>query len=118
MNHLTAVHVSLPAGEGWHYASTNSRGGGPIGFCMEHPPHATETEARECYASYQRGRIKIPADANLASWTDCQECGAPTKYDATWGPYSSMSLCPLHLNVETVVRLAGLDEPAGDAWTS
>ena len=115
MRHLTAVHIE----GGWHYASVSRRGGGPIGYCTEHAPHATEQEARECYSRYRRDNLRL--DATLSDWTGCKAdgCDEPTKDAATiWGDgFALAPLCKEHLVAHVAYEALGLNRPAGDAWT-
>jgi hypothetical protein len=114
MNHHTAAKL----GTGFHYASLNKRGGHPLGYCAEHAPHATETEARECFGQWQRDHVTL--DGKLISWTDCRVCHGPTKqYASIEGDgYRLLPLCAEHLTKERAI--AGLDiaGAAGDAWES
>lgn len=76
MRHHTAAYSKEL--KGWHYVSAHPRRGTyPIGYCAEHPLHATAQEARECYAAYQRDRVRL--DVSLGSWSDCLVCGG------SWG---------------------------------
>ena len=118
MRHLTARQKG--DGGGWHYVSLGSQGGYPLGYCAEHEPHATETEARECYAAWVRDSIEM--DRRTTNWTDCEVpgCDQPTKGLAEYARdgYHAVSLCPAHMTREAVIELCGLDKPAGDAWKS
>lgn len=121
MRHYTAVHVDLGGGlSGWHYASLGSRGGGPLGYCAEHAPHATEQEARECYSHYQRDNIRI--DGKTHNWCGCEfeGCDKPTKRsaDIRGDGFHMAALCEDHLTVENAAVVMGLNDPAGDAWVS
>jgi hypothetical protein len=118
MRHLTAVQ---PAGKtGWHFASTSSRGGHPIGYCAEHEPHATEWEARDCYAEWLRAHVHL--DGQSSSWHGCQAkgCDEPTRRHAgvtsDWTHLAN--LCGEHLDLETAIVVMGLDMPASDSWQS
>ncbi len=126
MRHLRAVQVDLgEQGQGWHYASTSRRGGHPLGYCAEHPPHATEQEARVCYRLYQRAHVKI-GGRNL-SWTSCtarpygEKCPHPAR-DAAWvegDGYALAPLCSEHLSyTHALVALHLDDDKAGDSWES
>lgn len=105
---------------GWHYVSLSDRGGYPLGYCAEHEPHATEVEARECYARYQRDNVRL--DGKLGDWTGCvvDGCDKPTKNlaDIRGDGYHSAALCDEHLTHEHAVKALHLDRPAGDAWVS
>jgi hypothetical protein len=122
MRHHTAL--KLADGSGWHYVSASSRGGYPLGDCANHPPHATEDEARECYNAYRRGTIRL--DAGKCSWTNCEavedgsRCPNPTQAYARYGDdgYGQVALCPPHMTREHVIAAGHLDGPAGDAWVS
>lgn len=118
MNHLTAARKG---DGGWHYVSLNRRlGGYPLGYCRDHEPHATEAEARECYAQYQRDHVRL--DAWSHSWCSCEVkgCDQPTKSSARieGDEYRMAALCPQHMTFEHAVKRFHLDEPAGDAWQS
>lgn len=119
MNHLTAARKGENGG--WHYVSLNRRSGGyPLGYCADHEPHASELEARECYARYQRDNIRL--DGKMADWSGCQipGCDTPTKNLATirFDGFHSAVLCDEHLTTELAATVLRLDEPAGDAWQS
>lgn len=118
MRQLTAAQRGEDGG--WHYVSVSSRGGYPVGFCREHPPHPSEEEARACYTAYLRERVML--DGQLGSWSDCsvKDCLAPTKSAAVvMAPYGSIApLCGAHLTVEDAYRVLDLVDPAGDAWVS
>lgn len=115
-------HTARQRGEGggWHYVSLSSRGGYPLGYCADHEPHATEAEARECYAQYQRDHIVL--DAWKHNWCGCEVdgCGNPTKSSAKieGDAYRMAALCPEHMSIEHAVKALGIDGPAGDAWIS
>lgn len=117
MNHHTAAQHGENGG--WHYVSLNRRTGGhPLGYCVEHEPHATEQEARECYAQYRRDNVLL--DVKLGSWSDCAVCGGPTKSAATirYDGFHLAPLCEEHLTFEHAIDALGLRGPAGDAWQS
>lgn len=102
-------------GTGWHYVV----GGHPIGYCAEHAPHATEDEARECYAHWQRDHV---VRAGEWSWTSChvKDCKLPAKHG--WGVqgdgYTMAVLCDAHDDAEHAIEAMGLSSPAGDRWQS
>ena len=121
-------HTAARKGEGggWHYVSLSSRGGHPLGYCWEHDPHETETEARECYARYLRDHVTL--DGTTLNWQGCaapddeqdRDCDRPTKklaqVSGSWG--HSAALCDKHLTLEIAYEVMGLLRPAGDAWMS
>lgn len=117
MRHLTASRKG--EGGGWHYVNLGRSGGYPLGYCAQHEPHATERDARECYAQYQRDHVELRRDA-WTNWSDCRECGAPTKHSATIAGdgYAFESLCEEHLTVDLAIKHLGLSGPAGDSWVS
>ena len=114
MRHLTAAHLE----NGWHYASLSRRGGFPLGYCAEHEPHPTETEARECYARYQRDHVRL--DRKSSNWNDCRVCKAPAKNiaDIEGDGYTTAVLCDEHATTEHAIAVLGLAEPAHDSWQS
>jgi hypothetical protein len=127
MRHLTAAQKG--EGGGWHYVNRGREGGHPIGYCPEHEPHATEAEARECFAKYQRDHVRL--DGNLSSWSDCMHgrttdpkttvrCPNPTKqYAYIEGEgYASFPACPEHLTLENAIIGLHLEGHAGDSWQS
>jgi|GEM_PF-2495507 len=116
MNHHTAAQKG--EGGGWHYVSLSKRGGHPLGYCVDHAPHATEAEARECYGQYQRDNVTL--DGQLSRWSDCAECGAPTKTTANirGDGYANVSLCVDHLNTECAIKHLHIEGAAGDSWQS
>lgn len=114
---------------GWHYTTHNKRTGThPIGYCREHGPHATEAEARECYASYLRDNVKLDPP-HTWSWCTCdygtgeyggerQPCPNPANSGARSGPWRVALLCDEHFTREHAIEALGLDKPAGDSWHS
>lgn len=124
MRTLTAVEVDLgERGKGWHFAALHRDGGHPIGDCPNHPPHATEAEARACYRAYQVSQIVL--DQGPTSWTSCLatteagRCQNPAQRYATAGAYKSAPLCPDHMTIEHATRALHLDGlTAGDSWES
>jgi len=114
-------HTAARKGEdgGWHYVSMSRQGGYPLGYCAEHEPHATEIQARECYSQYQRDNIRR-LDDNMADWSGCRVCDAPTKnvVDIRYEGFRSAPLCDEHRTQEHAIKVLGLDQPAGDAWVS
>ena len=119
MRYYTAVQVD----DGWHYASTSKQGGSAIGYCSEHEPHETESQARRCWSRYLRDNLELRE--NATSWATCgvhepERCPNPAKNLAEVRGYfmHSVVLCAQHFNEETAVRVLGLDKPAGDAWMS
>jgi hypothetical protein len=118
VNHLTAARRGE---DGWHYVSLNRRRGGyPLGYCAGHEPHATEGEARECYAQYQRDHVRL--DSTTSNWCGCEVagCDKPTKRHARieGDGYHMAALCDEHLTVEHAIAALHLDQPAGDSWQS
>lgn len=117
MNYHTAVE--LQSG-GYHYASHNRRSGTyPLGYCRDHGGHPTATEARECYAQYERDNIQLTGHC---SWSDCtaEDCPNPANTYA-WiqgNGYRLAVLCLEHLTVEHATRVLHLDQPAGDSYQS
>ena len=118
MNHQTAAELADHSG--WHYVTRNRRTGThPIGYCRDHAPHATEQEARECYAKYVREN-----QIRLDGWTSstqsrCEVCGEWTQSAAQVGHVDLVHLCAKHLNNEGVLKARPhLSEPAGDGWGS
>lgn len=102
-------------GTGWHYVV----GGHPIGYCAEHAPHASEADARECYARWQRDHVQRDG---LWSWSTCRvpQCPNPSRHG--WAiegdPYSMAILCDEHDDREHAIEALGLNGPAGDRWES
>lgn len=113
----TAVHLDATPErpEGWHYAQVWSNGGGPIGYCAEHPPHATEEQARLCYSRWLLDNLK---PIQLKDWTGCEAdgCDMPTKDGMETGYMRTVMLCDEHRQSNLhAVALLGLDKPAGDS---
>ena len=115
MRHLTAAKID----GGFHYASLSSRGGHPIGYCVEHAPHETEGEARECYGQWLRDHVR---EWGTTSWTSCMqpECNAPAqrRFEVEGEGYLIAVFCDEHATVENAVNRMHLSGPAGDAWES
>lgn len=116
MRHHTAS--ARQDGTGWHYVSMGRQGGHPLGYCADHAPHSTEDEARECYGMWQRDHITLTG--TLSSWSDCLECGAPTKqYASIEGDgYALAPLCAAHLDTRHAAVHLHITGPAGDSWQS
>lgn len=116
MRHLTAAQKG--EGGGWHYVTLGRRGGGAIGYCADHEPHATEAEARECYAQYQRDHMQMRAGS--LRWTSCdvKGCDQPARNAAQSGGYNFAALCDEHYTAEHARDALGLNAPAGDSWES
>lgn len=122
MRHLTAAQKGESGG--WHYVSMSRDGGHPLGYCSEHEPHATETEARECYARYQRDNVVL--DDGKWSWGDCEHqqdgarCPNPANRAARirGDGWRVAFLCPEHMTMEHAIEALGLNGPAGDSWVS
>jgi len=115
MRHSTAVKID----DGWHYADLGKRGGHPLGYCAEHPPHATEAEARECFGKWQRDHVR---QGGKTSWTGCAmpacESPANTSFEVEGDGYMFTVLCEEHASIENAIQTMDLDGPAGDAWHS
>lgn len=58
---------------GWHYTSQNDDRVWPVGYCADHrdAPHATEDEARACYARYLLEQ-RTMLDGTLGDWNPCE----------------------------------------------
>lgn len=118
MNHRTASqHVNRT---GWHMTEGSRRvGTHPVGYCRDHAPHPTEAEARECYAQYQRDRVR---EHGTTSWTNCSHagCGAPARrrFEIEGDGYAAAVLCDEHATIENARTALRLDGPAGDSWFS
>jgi hypothetical protein len=112
----TAVQIE----GGWHYASASSRGGHPLGYCAEHPPHASEQEARDCYGQWQRDHLRL--DQGSWSWGGCDAKGCPNPAnraaDIEGDGYQIAMLCPDHMTTEHAVAALHIAGAAGDAWRS
>lgn len=94
----------------------------PVGYCGSHPGHATELEARKCYAQYRRDNV-IPF--GTTSWSTCmirepESCKNPANH--SWqilgDGYSLAVLCDDHNTKEHAIAAMHLEGPAGDAWFS
>lgn len=122
MNQETAAQT--PDGQGWHYVSRNRRTGThPIGYCRDHvdQPHATETEARECYARYRRENLITFDEHDQPTLRRCEVpgCGEWSARSARVGGYDFVRLCPQHFDaVGVIAARPHLLKPAGDCWAS
>jgi hypothetical protein len=94
----------------WHYTTHNRRVGTyAIGYCADHEPHATEDEARECYASYLLNE-RLRLDGQMEAYFPCQidGCGALTNSVVSIdGWATSYRLCDEHRTKEQVAALYG-----------
>lgn len=96
---------------GWHYTSRNDDRIYPVGYCADHrdAPHATEDEARACYARYMvEQRLRL--DVTLGSWNPCTApsgCEVLTNRAATLGGWHLYRLCDEHRTAEVVAELYG-----------
>ena len=110
--------VEIETGQ-WVYASTSSRGGHPLGYCMDHEDtgHATEVGARECYSRWLRDNL---VRAGSSSWTDCNFKGCRNPANRIWEVRSrwlyTAVLCESHDDRDSAILVIGLDRPAGNAW--
>jgi aspartokinase-like uncharacterized kinase len=106
---------------GWVYAMVSRRGGGPLGYCRDHEstPHATEVEARECYARYLRDKLR---GGGTSSWTDCAAQSCPNPANHVWDVvgewWRSAVLCDEHNDRDTAIATLRLNQAAGDSYGS
>lgn len=120
-------HTAAQKGDGgWHYVSMSRDGGHPLGYCAEHEPHATEAEARECYAQYRRDNVTLDGKCG---WTRCTylpagadrySCDNPANQFASikGDGYAMAPLCEEHLTIDHAIDALHLIGAAGDAWQS
>ncbi len=108
---------------GWHYTTGNRRTGThPIGYCRDHGPHATEAEARECYAQYLLDNVRLD-EPHSWSWGSCdygrgegaKRCKNPANNGARSGSWRMVLLCDEHFTAMGAVEALGLHRPAGDS---
>lgn len=103
-------------GTGWHYVF----GGRPVGYCAEHEPHPTETEARECFGRWRRDHITL--DRKSSNWNSCMVKGCPNPAKNIAGVeghgYEMAVLCDEHFDIEHAIAAMHLEGPAGDSWQS
>lgn len=96
---------------GWHYTTMNDGRIGAIGYCIDHrdTPHATEDEARACYARYMiEQRLRL--DVTLGGYNPCTApsgCGVLTNRAAQVGGWSLYRLCDEHRTAQVVAELYG-----------
>lgn len=96
---------------GWHFTSMNDGRVWPVGYCADHrdAPHATEEEARACYAKYlleQRTRL----DGELGSYNPCEApsgCRTLTNRCVLISGWARWRLCDEHRTAEVVAELHG-----------
>ena len=101
----------LADGSGWHYTSMNDGRIMTVGYCRDHrdAPHATEDEARACYARYlleQRTRL----DGKLGSYNPCEApsgCQTLTNRCAVINGWPRWRLCDEHRTPEVIAELHG-----------
>ena len=104
----------------WHYTTANRRTGThPIGYCVDHAPHDTEEQARECYAGYLRDNVRLDKPGTW-SWGGCDYpgCKNPANNGAHSGAWNMALLCADHHNRDDAVKALRLDGPACDSWHS
>lgn len=91
-------------GSGFHYTVRNDDHIWPVGYCEDHPPHATEEEAQECFRSYL---LDGQCDVDYEDWTGCKICDAPTKKGLTTRPPLGWEypLCDEHRTPEQLEML-------------
>lgn len=99
------------ASGGWHYTSQNDDRVWPIGYCADHrdAPHATEDEARACYAKYLLEQC-TRLDVTLGEWNPCvapSGCETLTNRCAMIGGWTTYRLCDEHRTAEVVAELQG-----------
>lgn len=105
----------LADGSGWHYTSRNDDRIFAIGYCREHPPHATEDEARRCYRDYELTE-RLRLDGTIGDWNLCEfpGCETLTNREAWLGGFGGgWRLCDEHRTREVCAELYG--ELAGDS---
>jgi hypothetical protein len=103
MNYYDARQLS--DGSGWHYTSANRRSGThPAGYCADHPGHATEDEARQCFRRYLLDGTR---EESYGDWTGCTICDTPTKKGLTERPPlgHGYPLCDEHRTSEQLAEL-------------
>lgn len=95
-------------GSGWHYIKLNKRSGTrPVGYCADHPPHATEAEARECYRQYELDNAR---EGKLSDqMLKCRVCGEYTEGFMEVGHTQMVVLCDVHRTREQLDKL--IDPP-------
>jgi hypothetical protein len=118
VNHLTAAEKIDHSG--FHMVVRNKRGGTyVVGYCMDHAPHATAVEARECYGQFRRDNV---IESGLAGWTTCHVAGCASAAQNVWrivgDGYALTVLCPEHSNREHAIDTLHLAGAAGDSWFS
>jgi hypothetical protein len=88
---------------GYKYCRSTSRGGSPIGDCMNHDDHETAGEAQNCFNKWAREHIELRE--HKTSWVNCniRECTNPA-HNLAEVPYVevlSVILCDEHFNKES-----------------
>lgn len=78
-------------GSGFHYTVRNDDRIWAVGYCAEHPPHATAEGAQECFRRYLLDGMDVE---EYADWTACVVCDTPTKKGLTARPPLGHG-CPL-----------------------
>lgn len=96
---------------GWHYTSRNDDRIYPVGYCADHrdTPHATEDEARACYARYLIEQ-RTSLDVTLGDWNPCEApsgCEVLTNRCAMVGGWTVYRLCDEHRTAEVVAEMQG-----------
>lgn len=93
-----------------------------VGHCVNHAPHATEAEARECFGQYQRDQVR---ERGTSRWTNCMvrepnRCTNPARrqWEIEGDGYTMAVLCDEHSDREHAIVAMQLEGPAGDAWFS
>jgi hypothetical protein len=97
---------------GWHYTRMRDGEVWPLGDCANHPPHATEDEARDCYTRYLLDH-QVHLDGSWGdTWRHCRAegCGKLTNRFGrvgVWGIANTWPLCDAHRTREVIAALFG-----------
>lgn len=119
---IQRTHHAVELEDGWAFVETNwATNGGidengqpsltavhtPIGECANHAPHATEDEARACYAEVLRSQIQLTGRRPVPDTFDvCRVCGTDTDRFAWLATVTNQAaLCPEHMNVDVAAAL-------------
>jgi hypothetical protein len=101
---------------GWHYTVMRNGVVRPAGACADHPPHATEDEARDCFRAWLLEGARF--DGTSSDWTGCKICDAPTKrYAETRPPLgNAFPLCDEHRTPEVLADLTPMPGQIMASW--
>lgn len=101
----------------WHFTCRNRRlGTWPVGYCAEHEPHDSPTEARQCYRRWLLDRRLRLAGRMSGQARPCEVCGEWTDRFAEVDHGSLWALCDEHRTREVVEERFDAPDRIVSSW--